>query len=190
MKILTKQSGFSLIELMISVTIGSFLILGAAYAFQEAKRTYMVNDNAARLQEQAQFVLDILDEDIRHANFWGRHNIQSAVTRDGTASGTISGDCADRVGNANSPSPYNGWALDVEEGISGTNNIFPAWGIGCVDSNYKITTDTLVVRHADTQAATAIDANKFYLSSIETPTAIIFKGAPPATASPTSVNYE
>ena len=137
MKIIKHQIGFSLIELMISVTIGSFLILGAAYAFQEAKRTYIINDNVARLQEQAQFVLDLLDEDIRHANFWGQHNILSAVTRGvSTANLAITNDCDDPIEDPNTaiPSPYVGWALDIEQGITGTNNILPTWSSGCIDN--------------------------------------------------------
>jgi len=59
MNILIKksQSGYSLIELMITITLGSFLILGAAYAFQEATKTYTTNDNVAKLYEQSQWGL-------------------------------------------------------------------------------------------------------------------------------------
>jgi type IV pilus assembly protein PilW len=173
-----RQSGFNLIELMLSVVLGSVLILAAAFAFQEAKRTYLINDNVARLQEQAHFVLDILDEDIRHSNFWGRHNKLGAVTRHANAQVAITGDCADRANNPAGTSPYVGWALDVEEDISATNGVAaqtPAWGAGCFDaSRYVAMTDTITIRHADTQAIATLDDGKVYMASDETPSSLLF----------------
>ena len=186
-----KNTGFSLIELMLSIAIGSFLIIGAAYAFQEAQKTYRVNDNIARLQEQAQFVLDTLEEDVRMSNFWGLHNITAAVVKDGSIAtlGVIGGDCE---GN---------WALDLSLGIYGTNNVNPAlvddtttrdWGrgiggIGCITpaSKYQDGTDSLVVKHAGNNIVLpdALDTGKIYVTSNETPQSILFRSTSvPSTA--------
>ena len=171
------QLGFTLIELMFAVTIGSFLILGAAFAFQEARKTYSVNDTIARLQEQAQFVLDVLEEDVRLSNFWGLHNNRSIITKDAglttLIAGTINGDCV------------NDWSVDTSVGISGTNDLNPAtdgrWGTNCIDSGgYKIDTDTLVIRHADPKIAgvtgNPIVTGKIYLSSSEVPEGTMYVG--------------
>ncbi len=176
-----KNTGFSLIELMLSIAIGSFLIIGAAYAFQEAQKTYRVNDNIARLQEQAQFVLDTLEEDVRMSNFWGLHNITSAVVKDGsitTLEGVgIGGDCD------------NNWAVDLSLGVIGSNNVNPAkdpvsgdtttrpWGKGCITAtDYQDDTDTLVVKHAGNNIVLpgALDIGKIYVTSNETPQSILF----------------
>ena len=184
-----KNTGFSLIELMLSIIIGSFLILGAAFAFQEAQKVYSVNDNIARLQEQAQFVLDTLEEDVRMSNFWGLHNVTSAVVKDGTIAQLeldgISGDCEGEGGGS--------WALDLSLGIYGTNNVNPAlvddtttrdWGrgrivgVGCISpaSKYQNGTDSLVVRHAGNNIVAPVDlkAGKVYVSSNESPQSILF----------------
>lgn len=185
------QKGFSLIELMISVVIGLFLIIAASYAFQEAQRTYTINDNVARLQEQAQFVLDTLEEDIRMSSFWGLHNRFSAVSFDINLPATITGDCT------------TPWALSVSRGMTGTNNANPStvgtvnnWAdAGCVSAanTWQAGTDTLVVRHASseiTPAATLAD-NKIYVASVETPYSSVFTGdAVPAGTSPDSKVYE
>ena len=197
-----KQSGFSLIELMLSVTIGSLLILGASYAFQEAKRTYSVNDSVSRLQEQAQFVLSVLEEDVRLSNFWGLHNRRGAVVPHTSVQGlAFTGDCA------------NNWALDIrqlanlswdvlDDGIIGTNNVDPtdaalsvnAWGDGCITaSEYLANTDTLVIRHADTIPIPDADlqAGRVYLTSLETPSSTMFLGTTvPAGTSALSSTYE
>ncbi|MBT8142334.1 MAG: prepilin-type N-terminal cleavage/methylation domain-containing protein [Gammaproteobacteria bacterium] len=171
------QQGFNLIELMISVTIGSFLILAAAYAFQQAKNSYLINENVARLQEQAQFVLDGLDEDLRHANFWGKHNSVNAMTIGATITGAINNDCNDPADTS-----FNGWALNIPQGIHGTNNIYPPWGTGCITAaDFVANTDSLVIRHADTAevADADLEAGKIYISSLETPLGVVFKGTTP-----------
>ena len=191
-----KNTGFSLIELMLSIAIGTFLILGAAFAFQEAKKVYSVNDNIARLQEQAQFVLDTLEEDIRMANFWGLHNITSAVVKDGSIGtlGAIAGDC------------NNNWALDLDLGIYGTNETNPAaallsgdtitraWGINCItDTKFYAKTDSLVVKHAGNNIvdSAALDSGKVYVTSNETPQSILFNGtAVPAAAGANNKIFE
>lgn len=186
-----KQTGFNLIELMIAMTIGGFLIIGAAYAFQEAKKTYIVNDNVARLYENAQFVLDILEEDIRLSSYWGLHNKRSAVEGDSNVPGvdpaidSISGDCDDR------------WALDLRQGISGTNGVSgggnPDWSdsTNCIQNNFvfKQTTDTLVLRHADFQTIATPSAGTVYINSDESPYSQIFTGATAPTISAVAQNY-
>lgn len=187
----TKQSGFNLIELMIAITIGSFLIIGAAYAFQEAKKTYLVNDNVARLYENAQFVLDVLEEDIRLSSFWGLHNKRSAVEGDSNVTGvnpaidSINGDCDDR------------WALDLRKGVTGTNGSTgggnPNWAdtTNCIDTTFtfKQATDTLVLRHADYQPVTTPVVGSLYIRSDESPFSQIFAGATVPVTSVSAQNF-
>jgi len=121
MNLMNKQTGFNLIELMISIVIGSFLILGATYAFQQAKNTYITNDNVARLYEQAQYVLDLVEEDIRLSNYWGLHNKRAAITGDNEYDSSGTANTTGLIVPAASDCP-NGWALDLRTGISGTDH--------------------------------------------------------------------
>lgn len=186
------QQGFNLIELMVSIAIGLFIIIAAAYAFQEAQRAYTVNENIARLQEQAQFVLDTLEEDIRMSSFWGLHNRFNAVSFD-TASlpAPITGDCTIP------------WALNVSRGMTGTNNANPSlaasinnWAdTGCIaaTNTWQNGTDSLVVRHAGSEIIPvgSLATNKIYVASVETPLSIVFSGnALPAGTNPESKVYE
>ena len=185
------QKGFSLIELMVSIVIGLFLIIAAAYAFQGAQRTYTVNDSIARLQEQSQFVLDTLEEDIRMSSFWGLHNRFNAVTFDGGLPATITGDCT------------TPWALSLSRGMTGTNNANPStaatvnnWAdTGCVSAAniWQAGTDSLVVRHAGSEIIpeASLANNKIYVASVETPYSSVFTGnATPAGTNPESKIYE
>ena len=61
------QSGFGLIELMISMVLG-LLVLGAAIAvFQSNQRTYNANEGLNRIQENSRVAFELMSRDIRAA---------------------------------------------------------------------------------------------------------------------------
>ncbi len=70
-KNISGQSGLSLIELMISVTIGLMLLGGTITLFMTNKRIYSEQDEMGRLQENARFAMQLLIEDIRMAGYAG-----------------------------------------------------------------------------------------------------------------------
>ncbi len=68
------MAGVSLIELMVSLVIGSLLIIGAVTVYMQSRNTYRTNESAARLQETARYALDVIEPDVRMAGFWGLTN--------------------------------------------------------------------------------------------------------------------
>lgn len=71
MKIRKIQSGLSLIEVLIALTIGMFLVMGVIYFYTAAKQTYRVDEALARLQENARLAVELLSRDVRMAGYWG-----------------------------------------------------------------------------------------------------------------------
>ncbi|MEO5326987.1 MAG: PilW family protein [Magnetococcus sp. THC-1_WYH] len=65
------DAGFSLIELMIALTIGLILLTGLLKIFSSTRQTYQLNSNLARLQENARFALEIMSREIAMAGYWG-----------------------------------------------------------------------------------------------------------------------
>ncbi|MDN5850751.1 MAG: PilW family protein [Nitrococcus sp.] len=64
-------SGFSLVEIMVALTL-SLLLLGAVLqVFMSAKASYRMNEGLARLQETGRFAANILAGDIRMAGYQG-----------------------------------------------------------------------------------------------------------------------
>ncbi len=61
------HKGFSLIELMIAITLGIILMGAAIQFFLSGKQTFEFNDNTSRIQENGRIALDILIEDIRRS---------------------------------------------------------------------------------------------------------------------------
>ena len=73
------QSGMTLVELLVALTIGSFLIIGAVQVYNQSRQAYVINDSIARVQETAQFAMDTLEADLRMASNWGQNSRGSAV---------------------------------------------------------------------------------------------------------------
>ena len=67
----SKQRGLSLVELLVAITIGLFLLGGVISIFLSSKVTYFANEKTARLQENGRVALDLLAHDIRAAGYMG-----------------------------------------------------------------------------------------------------------------------
>jgi len=76
----SRQTGLTLVELMVAMVIGLFLILGSITVFVQSRSSYRLSDGQARLQENLRFAMDVLEPDIRLSEFWGRHSEPALVT--------------------------------------------------------------------------------------------------------------
>lgn len=65
------QRGFSLVELMVAMTLSLLLLAGALSILYSSKITYNENDRLARLQESGRTVLELLLRDARTAGYLG-----------------------------------------------------------------------------------------------------------------------
>jgi type IV pilus assembly protein PilW len=62
-----KRRGFTLVEILVALAIGALLTSGFVQIFSSSKKTYLIQDNLSRLQENARFAMDFLARDIRMA---------------------------------------------------------------------------------------------------------------------------
>lgn len=67
----SKQSGVTLVELLIAMLIGTFLVGGVLQVFAGARQTYRVHEATSRMQESGRMALEVLTRDIRMADYWG-----------------------------------------------------------------------------------------------------------------------
>ena len=66
-----RQSGLSLVEIMVALTLGVVLLTGVIQIYASTKSTYRMQDNLARLQENGRFALSFLSRDVRMAGYHG-----------------------------------------------------------------------------------------------------------------------
>ena len=64
-----RQRGMTLVELMVAMLIGVFLMAGLIGLFVNSKQNYRLQENMSRSQENARFAMHFLNRDIRMADF-------------------------------------------------------------------------------------------------------------------------
>lgn len=170
-----KQTGLTLVELMVALAIGSFLIIGAIQIYSQSRQAFVVNESIARVQETAQFAMDTIEADLRMASNWGRNSRALAVEGRSVA-GTP---------NPNGlPEPNecgDGWALDVAMTVDGDNNGYtlPCAAQGGLQAN----TDSFTVRRA-TVAPAALQAGRLQIQTTRIQGRLFADGNVPAGFSP------
>jgi type IV pilus assembly protein PilW len=67
----SRQGGFSLVEIMIGLLIGLFLMGGLLQVFDHSKRGYKYQEGLSQVQEQGRFAMEFLTVNLRVAGFPG-----------------------------------------------------------------------------------------------------------------------
>jgi type IV pilus assembly protein PilW len=134
------MAGVTLVELMVALSIGSFLIIGAVQVYNQSRQAFVINESIARVQETAQFALDTIEADLRMASNWGRSS----------RGDTIEG--RSLTGDANPlalPAPATcgaDWALDLTRPIVGSNN---GYALACgATGGAQPNSDVVTIRRA------------------------------------------
>jgi len=73
-------AGFSLVELMISVLIGAFVLNGIVDVYGGSKQTYRAIEELSRLQENARYSMQIITRTARNAGYNGCSTRQGPLT--------------------------------------------------------------------------------------------------------------
>jgi len=147
-RLTNSQRGLSLVELMVSLAIGSFLIIGAMTVYSQNRASYITNEQLARVQENAQFAFDVIEPKVRLASFWGQTSRPNDIA--GAKTDIDENPLGLRTpGNDCGP----GWSWDLRLPISGQNNDY---SLACPPSHaVQASSDVLVVRHAGVEPAPA-----------------------------------
>lgn len=64
-----RQSGMTLVELMVGLAVGILLLYGVGLLFTQNKQSYRQNEDLARLQEEARFALEEVARDVSMTGF-------------------------------------------------------------------------------------------------------------------------
>ncbi|MBS4050676.1 MAG: PilW family protein [Methylomonas sp.] len=65
------QQGMTLIEILIAMLLGIFLLAGVLQIFLNTKQTYRMQEGLSRLQENGRFAMEFISQDVRMAGFFG-----------------------------------------------------------------------------------------------------------------------
>jgi len=170
-----RQAGLTLVELMVALAIGSFLIIGAVQIYNQSRQSFRVNESIARVQETAQFAMDTIEADLRMASNWGRNSRglavegRSLVGDPNPVNLTIpvgaSGSCGDN------------WAFDLALPIDGTDNDYT---LACAaDGGFDAQSDVVTVRRVSV-APVAPEVGRLQIQSTRIQGQMFDDGAVPA----------
>jgi type IV pilus assembly protein PilW len=161
--------GTGLVELMVAMVIGLFLILGAVTVYIQSRQSYRTIEAVARVQEKARYALEVLEADIRSANYWGLNNWADSIGVDRTADPTKATlQALDEVAVVIDKCHVD-WVLDLREYVGGSDDSADAID-DCPPAvgDFQDGSDVLVIRRAGNAAlagATALQADGLYLQT-------------------------
>lgn len=156
------QRGLSLVELLISMTLGLLLLSTLISIYLAVKQTYSMQDNLARMQENARLALRLISHDIRMAGYWG-DAVQYWNLHESTDMplGIVSGEC--HVAWAHAPAlPADGVLAPALTGSNGSRGAFAS----CISASEHIAGTDILSAHftsANPIADSAIEMGKVYL---------------------------
>ena len=64
-----RQAGLSLVELMVAMVIGLFVVASVSILFVNSKKTYLAQDANSRMQESARYAYELLGRQVRLAGY-------------------------------------------------------------------------------------------------------------------------
>lgn len=67
----SQRPGFSLVEVMLALLLGSLLMLGAGQLFKSANETYWLLEGQSRMQQNARLAMTLMIEKVRSAGWFG-----------------------------------------------------------------------------------------------------------------------
>jgi len=179
-----RYAGVTLIELMVALTIGSFLMIGAVTVFMQSRTTFRVSEAVSRLQENARFVLDALEPDVRMAHYWGLTSrtvkiVGRATPLDPIPAGLgVANDCGQN------------WAINLDREVDGTNNGY-GWACAPFGGAAQPGADTLVIRRGTEDPVNILQPGVIYIQSARFRDGELFTGAaiPPGFLAATSQTH-
>lgn len=143
-----QQSGFSLVEMMVALTVSVVLLLGVSNVIISSSQSYGELTRSSQQLENGRYALQVLRDDIRHAGFYGEFSdlkVPASMPNSCTLSTTALRDAVD--------APVQGYAAAGTAPIS----CLPGYMGG----------DVLVIRRASTQvtAAASMNASDYYIQA-------------------------
>jgi len=147
-----RQSGFSIIELLVAVTLGLFLMTALVEVLLSGNRSFTSANHLSRLQENGRIATSMIVTDLKRAGYMGGNSeISNILGSLGPIAPVITCPTADTT-----------WGRMITEKIFGLDDTNT--GYACIPNASYLRGDVLAVRLASPWIVTgALSANRIYL---------------------------
>lgn len=157
---LRPESGFTIIEMMISITIGLGILAGLVGVLSSTSGNSKSNDRTSELMTNGRYALNSLKQELRQAGFRGYTWAEpgSPVNYTAPTAGCVGAEAGATVG---------GFVANIRQGIWGSDNANPFSGsTNCIPSaSYATGNDVLVLRRVAAVPTATPVANTVYFRS-------------------------
>lgn len=109
MKIVKTMHGMTLVELMVGMAIGLFLLAGVFTAYVNGRAAQNATDDQVAMMDDARFALQVIADDLHQAGMWGRSNdfntasFNAGDTNVAPLDAAVPGECAVNWADYNQP---------------------------------------------------------------------------------------
>lgn len=164
-----QEAGFSLVEMMISMTIGLLILLAVISIMVTSSRSQKELEQSGHLVENAHYAVNVLYDDLRHAGYYGHYFVGDLTTP-----ATLPDPCATDAASLEAAlvvpvQGYHAATLAARPDLTGTTCAAAL----LTNDNLQPGSDILVVRRADTAVLTGTPVtNEVYLQGNVTEAAI------------------
>ncbi len=153
-----RAAGFTLIEMMISITIGLGILAGLVGVLATNSSNSRANERTSELLTNGRYALNSMKQELREAGFrgytWAEPSAPGALVVTGCVGAEAGATAAAFIAN-------------IRQGVWGANDANPFSGVGnCIpDASYSAGNDVLVVRRLAVIPSTALAAGTVYFHS-------------------------
>lgn len=150
------HKGFSLVELMVALTIAMIILAASVALMVNSKQSYTTQDGLARLQENARFAMQFLLRDIRMAGYYGCADDITSVKSFLNAGNGFSFSFSNRIEGSEAGGVFN---------PSGTSLSTAGINTGTASGNIWPNTDAIAMRMLDASNPFALQGSMPQTSS-------------------------
>ncbi len=153
-----RPAGFTLIEMMISITIGLGILAGLVGVLATNSSNSRTNDRTSELLTNGRYALDSMKQELRQAGFRGYTWAEPTLITPSTL-GTLTNECLGTGAAAGS------FMANIRQSVWGANNSNPFSGSCIPSASYADGNDVLVVRRLAAVSSTTLTTNTVYFQS-------------------------
>jgi prepilin-type N-terminal cleavage/methylation domain-containing protein len=146
-----RQRGFSLIELLVAVGLGLFLMAALVEVLLSGKQSFTAADNLSRLQESGRIATNLIASDLKRTGYMGGNSDIKSIMGSELPS-TVATNC---------PASDTTWGRMIQQPLFGLDDTNA--GYACIPNASYLRGDVLTIRFASPWLAGAFSNSQIYL---------------------------
>ena len=154
-RILSRQAGVSMVELLVAMLLGVFLLFALVEILINGKSSFGSANHMSRLQENGRIATNLLVTDLKRAGYMGGNSDPAGIIGTADQVAAVASTCA------NNDTSWGRMVTRPVDGLDDTNT-----GYACIPDATYLRGDVVTIRYAAPWVTTgAKDTNRLYLRS-------------------------